>query len=453
MRGWGEIYGLLGGLILISLSLFTVSCSNEITQDGRVVFTQIPVDEVSDDQLSKNDFRYTPKMKIAIAELKTPLENIQILTEDFCSARAPEISFEGTMMVFSGQKGAEEPWQIWKLNLSDKSVTQITESRTNCTDPTWLPDGRIAFSKLVTDDKALKYHALFTIGQDGCCEERISFQPHEDLNASVMNDGRILFASKQVFPENGPLKYLAMRPDGTKAELFYLPENEEKSLGKASDNFNGKVLFTESGNLTSVKFSRPLHTNNTLRANDLGLIQSVFSMGNEDVLISIKKPTERSFGLMVVGISKSDSENFYFNNSEYHSIEPIIVIPRSIPKKLPSRVNASVESGYFICMDSENSEIEIDGETFKVQVLGMTKVLGETVVEDDGSFYLELIADRPVRFQTLNDSGEILRGPSSWMWVRPNERRGCVGCHENREIAPGNAVPKAIEKAPFAMIR
>ncbi|MCK5279305.1 MAG: hypothetical protein KAK04_12215, partial [Cyclobacteriaceae bacterium] len=342
---------------------------------------------------------------------------------------------------------------IWKLNLRDKSVMKITDSRTNCTDPTWLPDGKIAYSKLVTDDKALKYHALFTIGQNGCCEERISFQPHEDLNASVMNDGRILFASKQVFPENGPLKYLAMRPDGTKAELFYLPENEEKSLGKASDNFNGKVLFSESGNLISIMFSRPLHTNNTLRANDLGLIQSVFFIGNEDVLISIKKSNERSFGLMIVDISKSDSENFYFNNSEYHAIEPIIVMLRSIPKKLPSRVNASVESGYFICMDSENSEIEIDGETSKVQVLGMTKVLGETAVEDDGSFYLELIADRPVRFQTLNDSGEILRGPSSWMWVRPNERRGCVGCHENREIAPGNAVPKAIEKAPFAMIR
>jgi hypothetical protein len=80
-------------------------------------------------------------------------------------------------------------------------------------------------------------------------------------------------------------------------------------------------------------------------------------------------------------------------------------------------------------------------------------MIGETEVAEDGSFYLELKADQPVRFQTLNDSGDVLRGPSSWMWVRPNERRGCVGCHEDRELTPENVVPLAIEKAPVAMIK
>ena len=133
---------------------------------------------------------------------------------------------------------------------------------------------------------------------------------------------------------------------------------------------------------------------------------------------------------MVVDISKSDSENVYFNNSEYHAIEPIIVITRSIPKKLPSRVNASVESGYFICMDSENSEIEIDGETSKVQVLGMTKVLGETVVEDDGSFYLELIADRPVRKPGFSRQGSFGRVVGSGYRTRRPRVAG-----ENRRVS------------------
>ena len=105
-------------------------------------------------------------------------------------------------------------------------------------------------------------------------------------------------------------------------------------------------------------------------------------------------------------------------------------------------------------MNADQSDIEVEaGETSKIQVLGFNSVLGEVEVDEDGSFYLELKADEPVRFQTLSATGEVLRGPSSWMWVRPNERRGCVGCHENREIAPENIVPKAIEKAPFAMIK
>ena len=83
----------------------------------------------------------------------------------------------------------------------------------------------------------------------------------------------------------------------------------------------------------------------------------------------------------------------------------------------------------------------------------MNDMIGETEIAEDGSFYLELTADQPVRFQTVNESGEIVRGPSAWLWVRPNERRGCVGCHANRELAPENVVPKAIEKAPVAMIK
>jgi hypothetical protein len=111
------------------------------------------------------------------------------------------------------------------------------------------------------------------------------------------------------------------------------------------------------------------------------------------------------------------------------------------------------ESGYFFCINSDRSMDIAFGTSSKIQVLGMDKVLGETTIEEDGSFYLEIEADQSVRFQTLNEEGEILRGPSSWMWVRPNERRGCAGCHEDRELSPENIVPMAIEKPPVAMIK
>ena len=104
-------------------------------------------------------------------------------------------------------------------------------------------------------------------------------------------------------------------------------------------------------------------------------------------------------------------------------------------------------STFDIDFDNEN------GQTSKVQIIGLDNMIGETEVAEDGSFYLEITADQPVRFQTVNENGEIVRGPSSWLWVRPNERRGCVGCHEDREMAPQNVVPKAIEKAPVAMIK
>ena len=43
-------------------------------------------------------------------------------------------------------------------------------------------------------------------------------------------------------------------------------------------------------------------------------------------------------------------------------------------------------------------------------------------------------------------------GSFAWMWMRPNERRGCVGCHENRELAPDNHVALAIKKLPVEVV-
>jgi hypothetical protein len=440
--------------LITTLAILTIisGCSNQSAHEGRVIFTQLPVNLADDGQIIRGDYRYAADMKIAIAEMNKTLENIEVLTSNFYSARSPEVSYDGTQLVFSGQKNEGDIWQIWIMPLSKKSFVQVTQETANCTDPTWLPDGRIAYSK-ATSEHGLEYHALFSIEPDGCCEHRITFHPHDDLNASVMHDGRILIASRQVYPENGQTIFLAMRPDGTKAELFYMPA-EYNEISKAIENGKGKVLFAESGILSSVNFSRPLHSYQGVSDSQSGLIQSVFSFEDENILVSVKKEIERSFGLAIVKESGIETEVFYYNNSEYHLIEPVVVRPRNIPRKLPTLVNLDHDSGYFICMNADQSDIEVEaGTTSKIQVLGIDAILGEAAVDNDGSFYLELKADEPVRFQTLNSSGEVLRGPSSWMWVRPNERRGCVGCHENREIAPENIVPKAIERAPFAMIK
>ena len=438
--------------IFLAATAIMAGCGDNLQYEDMVVYTQLPVELADDGQIINGDYRYAPNMSIAMAEMSNTLQDIEVLTSDFFSARSPEISYDGTQLVFSGQKNEGDTWQIWMMDLGKKSFVQVTQETNNCTDPTWLPDGRIAYSKAISEYGAT-FHALFSIEPDGCCEHRITFHPHDDLNASVMHDGRILITSRQVYPDEGPLKYLALRPDGTKAELFFMPA-ESKEISRAYENGKGQVLFAESGTLSAVNFSRPLHSHHHLYNSKAGLIQSVFPIGNEHALLSIKNPTERSFGISVILTGPTNESTFFYNNSDYHLLEPVVVQQRNMSRKLPTLVNLDMETGYFICMNADQSDIEVEaGETSKIQVLGFDQVLGETDVDEDGSFYLELKADQPVRFQTLSATGEVLRGPSSWMWVRPNERRGCVGCHENREIAPENIVPKAIEKAPFAMIK
>jgi hypothetical protein len=80
--------------------------------------------------------------------------------------------------------------------------------------------------------------------------------------------------------------------------------------------------------------------------------------------------------------------------------------------------------------------------------LGIDTTYGVVEVEKDGSFQLKVLADTPFRIRTLDEKGNIVNGPCSWLWLRPNERRGCVGCHEDPELAPENRVSLATKKPP-----
>lgn len=446
------IHRFWNGMLLVGFSLFIISCSNQLPHEGKVVFTQVPVQSVSNEQLKINDFKYASGMKIALRDLGGSDETIEILTNDFLSARAPEISYDGKSVIFSGQKAEGDPWQIWKLDFEKELMSPITQSDKNCTDPLFLPDGRIAYSKLIVGEKSLSYHALFSCYSDGSDEQRMTFQPHEDVSANMLNDGRLLVSSKQVYPDEGALKFLAVHPDGTKAELFYQTIPSAKSISKAWESMDKKVFFAESGQLVSIDFNRPLNSRKLLSDAEREIYLSVFPIDNQQLLASILKQGERTCGLAVYDVSDPKTTILSFNDSEYHTLEPVLVKPRLVPKKLPSTVNMERESGYFMCMDVNRSDRVAEGTASKVQVLGVDNILGEAEVEEDGSFYLEIGADQPIRFQSLNEAGDVIGETSSWMWLRPNERRGCVGCHEDREMAPDNVVPLAIEKSPVAMI-
>jgi hypothetical protein len=79
--------------------------------------------------------------------------------------------------------------------------------------------------------------------------------------------------------------------------------------------------------------------------------------------------------------------------------------------------------------------------------------LGEAPVERDGSFYIAVPPDRPVRFELLSSEGKVVREQKSWIWARAGEEHGCVGCHEDRAVAPENRWPLALRRfdAPFCL--
>lgn len=133
--------------------------------------------------------------------------------------------------------------------------------------------------------------------------------------------------------------------------------------------------------------------------------------------------------------------------------------PRSRPKGHISVVDEKRKTGMLFCLNACLSHRPAQdalaaGTPKKVRVWAATpkpRVLGEVPIEKDGSFSLEAPADTPLRLETLDAGNKAVMSQQTWIGVRPNEKRGCIGCHEDKELAPDNQLPMAIAKPPVRL--
>ncbi|MGN1346929.1 MAG: hypothetical protein ACI4V1_09085, partial [Eubacteriales bacterium] len=64
------------------------------------------------------------------------------------------------------------------------------------------------------------------------------------------------------------------------------------------------------------------------------------------------------------------------------------------------------------------------------------KVLGVVPVEEDGSALFKVPANTTLYFQLLDENGCVIQTMRSWTTLMPNETFSCVGCHEDKNVAP-----------------
>jgi hypothetical protein len=280
-------------------------------------------------------------------------------------------------------------------------------------------------------------------------------------------DGRIVMISTRKYPSAGYGRLMAMRIDGTKSELYYRSLDKKIPKSRGWESPNGIFYFVEgeSGdqgdrNLVSVDHGHPLSSWEDVSEDIAGKIHSIYPVSASKLYVSYLEKEGANYSLYSFDTKNRKVEHKIYADPEFHLIEPVVAQLRQTPMKLPPVVDGAINKGTLLCHDTDLSMIspkdtdkeeagpEAQGpdemKTSKVQVFGLDGLLGEVAVEEDGSFYIEIDADMPVRFKTLNARGKVLRGPSSWVWVRPNERRSCIGCHEDRELSPDNRVPDAL---------
>jgi hypothetical protein len=430
-------------VIIGAITILLFSNARQDTGATQVIFTQLPVDTEDLHSVFPNQSRITS------IQLSDPESSYTILTTDFASARAPQTSFDGQRLIFSAQKEEGQLWQIYEMELASRKTRQVTFQEDNCTDPAYLPDGSIIFSSEQSDPVAGHQFALYKIFPSGNVD-RLTHQPHYDLLSTVSRDGRIITVSSQVFPEKTNAKLLALRPDGTKVSLYYQSPENMAPFSRGYETMDNKFVFVEKGvtnDLISISLNRPLSSREILYSgNERGGFHSAYPYLSDSLIVSYRGENSDLYSISIFNSKSRSLGLVLFSDTEYHALEPVLNIKRSVPKKLPTRVDPTIDTGKMLCMNSNITDLdpEMDVSPHKMRINTLDRVLGHVEVEEDGSFYIEVDADTPIRFQALDISGNEILPPSSWLWVRPNESKGCVGCHADRELSPSNRVPNAI---------
>lgn len=445
----------------MGFSVVFLSSCNKRSMEGMIIFTQAKGDLQEINYNTENSWRYISGSRITAIKPNKPEEKLKVLTEDYFSACAPEISYDGKSMLFTAQKNQNDVWQIWEMNLENLKVRQVTSSTENCIDPAYLPGERLVFSKFTKNDTLKTGHSLFTGNLDGSEINQITFNPHAYFAPTVLQDGRILTISKQLYPDLKEGMFMIQRPDGTKQELFYKPLKGSKILSRGWETNDGKVYFIESdnkgGSVIAINYNRPLHSRVDLTSGLEGDFYAVSPLQTGSLLVSYRASVNDNFALYEFDAENKLLGKEIYKDENYSVLEVVVVKKKERPKKLPSELKMNVNTALLLCQDVNFTDLQLVEDTssisnaIRIEVLGIDESLGIIDVEKDGSFYLKVLADIPFRIQTIGKEGQVVNGPGSWIYLRPNERRGCVGCHEDHEQVPENRQPLSIKKEPMLL--
>jgi hypothetical protein len=442
-------------------NIFLLSCSDK-SIEGAIIFTRSAGKTQELKSESSAIGKYIPQTQILILNPKKTGSTPKVLTGNYFSANSPKISFDGKFMLFAAQKKENDPWQIWEMEISNLKSRQVTNSKENCTDPVYLPSGRLLFSKFSANDTLKGGHALFTCNSDGTNLNRITFNPGTYLESNTLMDGRILTVGQQVYPSITEPRFMILRPDGTKADMFYKSAKDSFVASQGVETAKGNIVFIESdkanngkGCLTAISYNRPLHSKINLSSTIDGDFHAVTSTVSSGLLVAFRKSDKERYALYEFDQDKKTLGKKIYGDPGYDVLEAVETGMHERPKKLPSEVDMGVKTGLLMCQDINATDLKSTtaglAKSTGIEIVGIDSTLGVVEAAADGSFYLKVMADKPFRIQTVDKTGKIISGPGDWIWVRPNERRGCVGCHQDPEMVPANSVPLAVKKSPVVI--
>jgi Hydrazine synthase alpha subunit middle domain len=398
-----------------------------------------------------------------------PSDSAANLTPEFFAAADPWVSFDASRVVFAGRNTRGARWQIWEMNADGTGKRQITHCPANCLQPAYLPRNQIVFT-MVAGKGTQQTSGVYVSQENGAGAHPITFGPGNFQVETVLRSGRILVSAGSS---------LTAGPQGSNSRMFYIMRTDGSGLTPfrwnsapnvvrtgAEELDDGTVLFVEkqdpAGRMTGGELAwvRPgaLHNSVITPAGSVYWSAHVLDGNRLVVAKAISGPAGAlgKFGLYVFNIETRKVEQTIFRSPKFSGVEAVPLEKHTVPLYYWSILHPTRDYGRIICLNSYLSADarrgRLAGRIAHVRVITLQpdhhteRVLGEAPVESDGSFYIKVPADRPIRFQLLSTKGEVIHQQKSWIWARTGEDVPCLGCHESRALVPGDHWPLALKR-------
>jgi hypothetical protein len=348
----------------------------------------------------------------------------------FASADAA-VSYDGRMVLFAGRPTRQDRWQIWQVDLSGGAPKRVVETSDTCIRPLYLPEGKIAYTRVTATGSDIEM-----VRSDSPKPNVLTHVPGRYLTDDILHDGRILFEWR------GDL--FTVYPDGTGVESFRCDHGPVRSGGRQVSS--GDVIFSVAGGLA--RFTSALAVQQKLPPADLEIGGPVAEVTPGRWLVAARPRSGGAYAIYETGPRSRGMAGVEAPHG-VNAVDPAVAAPRVPPRDFPSGLVPTRTTGNLMCLDVRESKAPIQGKVHSVRfyslgAAGRSELLGQTAVASDGSFYVEVPADRPIRMELVNEAGVRLQGEKHWFWMRPSEQRICVGCHAGPERAPENKTPEIL---------
>ena len=405
------------------------------------------------------------------------------LTPDFFAVSDPQVSFDGSKVLFAGKITFESHWQVWEMGVDGSGKRQVTHCDRDCLRPAYMARDQIVYTVIAPGGaSSTSGSQLYVSGADGSEAHAITFGPGDFETEAVLQDGRILASARDPLGPAGrdggaaethqTRELYTLRPDGTALAAFRCEHHPGVSRGQATELDNRSVVFVKTRAERQTGGELAVFRQGSPHNSPLGPASEVYGSprrwNGDELIVAKQQPSSNSHGtghetgyggrfdLYSFDVARGRTGEALFADPGFSSLDAAPVASHQPPRWYWSILNPQLKVGYFVCLDSRIS-MDAAGGRFsanivKVRVLtldgasGSERVLGEAPVESDGSFYIAVPPDQPVRFETINAGGKLVHAQKSWIWSRSGEERGCVGCHDDKAVAAENTWPLALKR-------